>query len=103
MATTKLHQIKNTENRALGYVMNDKKTENGNLVYSYSCSKDPLQAAKDFQAVRDRFQSHTKILSHHLIQSFKPGEVTPCSTTAPTPKMTAKRFLRSEEQERLPL
>ena len=77
MATTKLHQIKNTEGRAIAYVMNGDKTEEGILVHSYLCSKDPLQAAKEFQTVREMFQSRTEILDHHIIQSFKPGEVTP--------------------------
>ena len=77
MATTKLHQIKNTEDRAISYVMNGDKTENGVLVFCHQCSNDPLQAAKDFKSVREMFQSRTEILDHHIIQSFKPGEVTP--------------------------
>ena len=57
--------------------MNGDKTEEGILVHSHLCSKDPLQAAKDFQSVREMFQSRTEILDHHIIKSFKPGEVTP--------------------------
>ncbi|MBQ7653470.1 MAG: relaxase/mobilization nuclease domain-containing protein, partial [Clostridia bacterium] len=57
--------------------MNGEKTEKGVLVFSYQCSDEPLQAARDFQSVRDMYHSRTEILDHHIIQAFKPGEVTP--------------------------
>ena len=77
MATTKLHQIKNTESRAIAYVINGDKTEKGVFVHCYMCSKDPLRAAKEFQITREVFKSRTEVLDHHIIQAFKPGEVTP--------------------------
>lgn len=67
MATTKLHQIKNTESRAIAYVINGDKTEKGVFVHCYMCSKDPLRAAKEFQITREVFKSRTEVLDHHII------------------------------------
>ena len=37
MAVTKIHQIKTTLNKAIGYITNPEKTNNGMLVSSYNC------------------------------------------------------------------
>ena len=77
MAVTSIHQIRSTEELAVQYIVNEAKTEKGNLVSSYSCSDDPNEAAKMFREVREAFDSKVTTLCQHVIQSFKPGEVTP--------------------------
>ena len=52
MATTKLFAIKTTEVKALAYIANPEKTDDGRLIFTYGCSSDPAQASRDFSAVR---------------------------------------------------
>lgn len=77
MATTKLFAIKTTEVKALAYIANPAKTDNGRLIFTFGCSSDPVQASKDFDAVRASGTGKSTVLSQHFIQSFAPGEVTP--------------------------
>lgn len=90
MATTKIHPIKTTVNNSLkyimnkdkttinkaplNYIMNDKKTLDTSLVSTFACDK--LTAIDDFNKVLNhRSASHRSVIAQHLIQSFKPGEV----------------------------
>lgn len=77
MATTKLFAIKTTEVKALAYIANPAKTDNGRLIFTFGCSSDPIQASKDFDAVRASGTGKNTVLSQNFIQSFAPGEVTP--------------------------
>ena len=77
MATTKLFAIKTTEAKALAYIANPEKTDDGRLIFTYGCSSDPAQASRDFSAVRAGGTGLNTVLSQHFIQSFKPGEITP--------------------------
>lgn len=77
MATTKLFAIKTTEVKALAYIANPEKTDDGRLIFTYGCSSDPAQASRDFSAVRAGGTGLNTVLSQHFIQSFKPGEITP--------------------------
>ncbi|MCD7959545.1 MAG: relaxase/mobilization nuclease domain-containing protein [Ruminococcus sp.] len=78
MAATKLHAIKCTPVRTLAYITNEKKTENGLFVFSHGCSLDADEAAEDFLTVQQSMGTgRSSVLAQHLIQSFKPGEVTP--------------------------
>ncbi len=78
MATTKLHAIKTTPVRALAYITNAGKTEDGRFLFSNGCSLDADEAAQDFLSVQQSMGTgRSSILAQHMIQSFKPGEVTP--------------------------
>ena len=77
MAATKLFSITSTEAKAIAYIVNPDKTDNGRLVYSFGCTSEPSEASRMFQNIRDSGTGKTKILSHHMIQSFAPDEITP--------------------------
>lgn len=77
MAVTSIHPIRSTEELAIQYIVNEAKTEKGNLVSSFSCSDEPYEAAKMFRQIRENYNSKVTTLCQHVIQSFKPGEVTP--------------------------
>lgn len=90
MAITKIHPIKKTINNSLNYIMNkdkttisvapinyimdDNKTLNTNLVSTFACDK--TTATDDFNKVLNhRSSTQRSVLAQHMIQSFKPGEV----------------------------
>ena len=77
MATTKLFPITATERKAISYIADGSKTDNGRLISTFCCSSDPAPASRDFASVRACGTGKNKILSQHFIQSFKPGEITP--------------------------
>ena len=77
MATTKIFPIRVTEVAAITYIADDEKTENGRLIYTFGCDKNPVQASKDFAQVRTIGTGLSSVLSQHFIQSFSPGEITP--------------------------
>ena len=63
---------------SLEYIVDGNKTRGNALVQSFMCETEPVRAAEQFRAVRQRFgtgRSTTK--AQHIIQSFSPGEVTP--------------------------
>lgn len=83
MAVVKVKQVHATVAKAVAYVLNADKTHDGALAAS-NCVLD----ANDANAVAEQFEwmlsqsqrgsitSGREVLSHHVIQSFKPGEVT---------------------------
>lgn len=73
MAYTKIHPIKSTLKKALDYIMNPEKTDNRLLVSSFGCT--PETADIEFRFTLDQAINKGDNLAHHLIQSFKPGEV----------------------------
>lgn len=73
MAVTKIHPIKTTIKKSIDYICNGDKTDNGIYVTTHLCSRE--NAHKEFELTKKEFQSKTKTLAHHLIQSFVPGEV----------------------------
>lgn len=97
MATTKLFAIKTTEVKALAYIANPEKTDNGRLIFTYGCSPDPAQASKDFEAIRAGGTGLNTVLSQHFIQSFKPGEITP-ERALEVGKELCEKFLKGEYQ-----
>lgn len=74
---SKLFPITATERKAISYIADGSKTDNGRLISTFCCSSDPSQASRDFASVRACGTGKNKILSQHFIQSFKPGEITP--------------------------
>ena len=97
MATTKLFAIKTTEVKALAYIANPQKTDGGRLIYTFGCSTDPAKASKDFDIVRAGGTGKSIVLSQHLIQSFKPGEITP-ERALEIGKELCEKFLKNEYQ-----
>lgn len=77
MATTKIISIRSTEADAIAYIANPEKTDNGRLIYTYGCPENPYEASADFARTRANGTGRNQILSHHFIQSFLPGEITP--------------------------
>ena len=78
MAVTKLHSISDSVCGSLEYIVDGNKTRGHSLVESFMCETEPVRAAAEFRAVRQRFgtgRSTTK--AQHIIQSFSPNEVTP--------------------------
>ena len=73
MAVTKIHPIKTTLKKAIDYICNGDKTDNEIYVTTHLCSRE--NAHKEFELTKKQFNSRTKTLAHHLIQSFVPEEV----------------------------
>lgn len=78
MASTKIHSVHTTLVRSLAYISNFAKTENGSLIETFGCSKDPDIAEKEFLQMADlKGSGRSKVLAQHIVQSFKIGEITP--------------------------
>ena len=73
MAYTKIHAITATVNKAVDYICNPGKTDEGILISSYGCS--PETAAYDFKFALSKTSQSNPNKAYHLIQSFLPGEV----------------------------
>lgn len=65
----------------LDYIMNPEKTDGGLLISSHACF--PETAADEFMLYRQEYLNTTgrkhkdEVLSYHVRQAFKPGEITP--------------------------
>ena len=75
MAATKIFPITATEVKALAYIANPEKTDNGRLIITSGCSTDPNQASRDFDEIRARGTGLNTVLSQHFIQSFSPVQL----------------------------
>ena len=73
MAVTKIHPIKTTLKKAIDYICNGDKTDDEIYVTMHLCSRE--NAHKEFELTKKQFNSRTKTLAYHLIQSFVPEEV----------------------------
>ena len=73
MAVTKIHPIKTTFKKAIDYICSGDKTDDEIYVTTHLCSRE--NAHKEFELTKKQFNSKTKTLAHHLIQSFVPEEV----------------------------
>ncbi len=73
MAVTKIHPIKSTLKKAIDYICNGDKTDEEVFVSTHLCSRE--NAHKEFELTKREFNSRTKTLAQHLIQSFAPNEV----------------------------
>ncbi len=81
MAYVKMHQIKATVGKAIQYVTRDDATMGGMLVSTNTAVVDP----NDWRAIEAQFRATADtqvslgakgdVLAHHVIQSFKPGEI----------------------------
>lgn len=85
MAVTKIYQIKSTLNKAISYITNPEKTNDGELISSYNCQAESaaieMEITKNFALdVKGDYRKvgGSEVLAHHLIQSFSPeDDVTP--------------------------
>jgi hypothetical protein len=83
MACTKIIAIHHTLNKSLDYIsdpkktaLNNDKTEQGLYISSFNCGNDTANdEMKQTQTVWGK--PRAKVLGYHVMQSFKPGEVTP--------------------------
>lgn len=74
MAIINIHPIYGTLKKAINYIVDPYKTDS-QYVSAFLCTSE--NASKQFLNVRNEFKKNTKVLARHLIQSFKPGEVSP--------------------------
>lgn len=108
MATTRLMPLhigkgqtdRDAIKRALGYVKDPMKTENGILVTSYGCTPQTAEAEfmlmrREYLTITGRRRGKDDVLAYHLRQSFKPGEITPEEANRIGYEL-ASRFLKSE-------
>ena len=77
MAATKIFPITATTAKDLAYIAANSKTDNGRLISTFMCSRDPDKAAKEFAEITATGTGRSTVLAQHFIMSFKPGEVTP--------------------------
>ena len=75
MAITKIRHITKTLKKAIDYICSEKKTDDGVLISSFACAAET--ADLEFELTNRKYNRPGEYLAHHLIQSFKPGEVTP--------------------------
>jgi hypothetical protein len=75
MAVTQIHSIETTLFKALDYIMNPEKTDGKLLISGYEC--EPDFARLQFEFIKKQADKTGGRLAYHMIQSFKPGEVTP--------------------------
>ena len=73
MAYTKIHAITATVGKAVNYICNPDKTDEGILISSYGCS--PETASYDFKFALSKTSQSDPNKAYHLIQSFLPDEV----------------------------
>jgi len=77
LAITTIHPIDTTVEKAIDYILDPEKTDNGMLVNTLGCTADGKKASREFDIVRSLGTGKTSLLAQHLVQSFAPGEVTP--------------------------
>ena len=72
MAITKIHPIKTTLDLSIKYICNPEKTDEEILISTHACGHET--AALEFEMTRQSWNSSTKNLARHLIQSFDPDD-----------------------------
>lgn len=98
MAYTEIHSIHSTLPKAIAYIMNPEKTAGGRYVETYGCLPfDANQIAQDFEEIRQMGTKRGDVLAQHIVQSFRPGEVTP-EQAMEIGKKTADKFLKGKYQ-----
>lgn len=72
MATSKIKVINKTLKKAIDYITNPAKTDQGKLVYSYGCSVPTADLEMELTAKQGSGRGER--LAYHLIQSFSPED-----------------------------
>ena len=68
MAITKIKALKTTLDKAINYIINPEKTEDGQLVYSFGCSVGTADVEMVLTAKKGSHRGNR--IAYHLIQSF---------------------------------
>ncbi len=93
MAYTEIHPIKATLGKAIDYICNPEKTDNGRWISSVNCHHKTAEL--EFDITKNSCGSTVETLGFHAIQSFKKGEVT-AEQAHEIGMETMKRFLKNE-------
>lgn len=72
MAVTKIHPIKTTLDLSIKYICNPDKTDEAILISTHACGHET--ASLEFEMTRQSWNSSSKNLARHLIQSFDPDD-----------------------------
>lgn len=72
MVTSKIITIKQTLKKAIDYIVNPDKTNNGQFVYSYGCSVPTADIEMELTAKKGSGRGNR--IAYHLIQSFSPDD-----------------------------
>ncbi len=75
MAITKIHPIKHTLGKSITYIGNECKTEGGKYISTFGCAYETAEL--EFELTAQSAKGGGENQAYHLIQSFKPNEVTP--------------------------
>lgn len=75
MAITKIHPVHRTLGKTVKYITNPDKTDGQLLVTTFGCSVGTV--VEEFAMTERLGNDRGNTLAQHMIQSFKPGEVTP--------------------------
>lgn len=76
MATSKIKTIKKTLKKAIDYITNPDKTEDGTLIYSHGCSVETADLEMELTAKQGTGRGDR--IAYHIIQSFSPDDdITP--------------------------
>jgi len=102
MAYTKIRNIKTTINKAIDYITNSEKTNNGKFIYGYNVT--PKTASIEFsftekmaQNVKGDYKREKGNLAYHIIQSFDYKDILTSGKTPPNPS----EMLESRSMENL--
>ncbi len=75
MAVTKILSKTMRLDKLVHYAMNPEKTDEYAMVSTIGCSRE--HAAREMMETKKRFNKTDGVQAFHIIQSFKPGEITP--------------------------
>ena len=93
MATIKRLSSKGSIKNIINYVLNKEKT-NERIVSGKDCS--PLNAVEEMNATKKSYDKTGGITYNHIIQSFKPGEITPEKAHKIGVELAEKQFKNHE-------
>ena len=77
MAATDIHSICTTLRKAIDYIQNPNKTDDGRLISFLGCAGNGKDVERAFMNIRNQGTGRGKILAQSVRQSFVPGEITP--------------------------
>ncbi|MHB8278025.1 MAG: relaxase/mobilization nuclease domain-containing protein [Candidatus Humimicrobiaceae bacterium] len=93
MAVIKILSSKGNVKNIIDYVLNKEKT-NERIVSGKDCS--PLKTAAEMNTTKNLYNKNVGITYHHIMQSFKPGEITPESAHKIGIELAEKQFKNYE-------
>src|SRR5450830_24539 len=93
MATIKRLSSKGSVKNIINYVLNKEKTDD-RIISGKDCS--PLNAATEMNSTKNIYDKTGGITYNHIIQSFKPGEITPEKAHEIGTELAEKQFKNHE-------